>query len=190
MSLDNKTLKVNRSPRGLSFQGLGLFQTLQLPSYLSFTHILTMILSTLAQSQRIEALHPRFKALFDYIKTHDLTKVPAERITLDGTDLFINVADATLVDAADQKLEVHREYIDIHFPFSGEETVGWTALEALQTESEAAFDTENDFALYAEPAATYFTARPGDFYIMYPEDAHAPIIGKGTLRKAIAKVRI
>ena len=110
-----------------------------------------MILSTLAQSQRIEALHPRFKALFDYIKTHDLTKVPAGRITLDGTDLFINVADATLVDAADQKLEVHREYIDIHFTFSGEETVGWTALEALQTESEAAFDTENDFTLYAEP---------------------------------------
>jgi beta-galactosidase beta subunit len=55
-------------------------------------------------------------------------------------------------------------------------------------ESEAPFDVENDFALYAETPSTYFTALPGDFYIVYPEDAHAPVIGEGVLRKLIVKV--
>ena len=36
----------------------------------------------------------------------------------------------------------------------------------------------------------YVTVRPGEFLIVYPEDAHAPIIGRGKLRKLIAKVKL
>lgn len=149
-----------------------------------------MILDTVRNSALTERLHPLFKMLFDYVKSHDLTAIPAGRITLQGEDLFINVVDADLRKAEDQKLEVHRNYIDIHFPLSGEEIVGWTALSALKTESEKPFDTENDFALYAEQAATYLTVRPGEFVTVWPEDAHAPIIGEGKLRKAIAKIKL
>lgn len=148
-----------------------------------------MILSHISDSSRYESLHPLFKQVFDYIKANDLTKVPAERIVLDGDKLFINVADARLIPAETQKLEVHQKYIDIHFPLSGKEIVGWKHLSNLGT-SEAPFDTENDFALYAEEPTTYFTVMPGEFYIVYPEDAHAPIIGEGTLRKLIVKVMI
>ena len=133
-----------------------------------------MILSTLAESGCVEHLHPAFKLVLDYVKSHDLTKVPAGRIALDGDRLFINVDDATLRTEAEQALEVHRRYIDIHFPLSGSERVGWSPLEALAAESSR------------EP----FDVVPGQFYIMYPEDAHAPIIGSGTLRKLVAKVRI
>lgn len=148
-----------------------------------------MILSHISDSSRYESLHPLFKQVFDYIKANDLTKVPAERIVLDGDKLFINVADAKLIPAETQKLEVHQKYIDIHFPLSGKEIVGWKHLSNLGT-SEAPFDTDNDFALYAEEPTTYFTVMPGEFYIVYPEDAHAPIIGEGTLRKLIVKVMI
>lgn len=149
-----------------------------------------MILNSLEDSQRIESLHPLFKKLFDYIKTHDLSQVPAGRIKLDGDNLFINVDDANLVEADKQRLEVHRAYIDIHFPLSGDETVGWRALNTLKMDTDEPFNTERDFAFYSAPANVYFTAHPGDFYVMYPEDAHAPIIGKGKLRKAVAKIRI
>lgn len=148
-----------------------------------------MILSHISDSSRYESLHPLFKQVFDYIKANDLTKVPAERIVLDGDKLFINVADARLIPAETQKLEVHQKYIDIHFPLSGREIVGWKHLSNLGT-SEAPFDTDNDFALYTEEPTTYFTVMPGEFYIVYPEDAHAPIIGEGTLRKLIVKVMI
>lgn len=75
-----------------------------------------MVIAHLNDSERYASLHPLFKQLFDYVKSHDLSQVPAERITLDGERLFINVADPTLKDPENQVLEVHRRYIDVHFP--------------------------------------------------------------------------
>lgn len=149
-----------------------------------------MILSNLSDSHLIEALHPSFKSVFDYIKKNDLSKVPTGRVTLDADNIFINIDDAKLRTKSEQVLELHRQYIDIHIPLSGEEIVGWTPLCDLKEPSIDLFNIERDFALYAQKPSTYFTVKPGQFYIMFPEDAHAPIIGKGTLRKLIAKVRI
>lgn len=148
-----------------------------------------MILDTLSNAQRYYALHPLFQQLFDYVCTHDLANAPAGRLTLDGDKLFINVNDSQLVPAEEQKLEVHRRYIDVHFPLSCSERVGWTPLEHLG-ESDAPFNEESDFAVYSQPAETYFTLQPGQFCIVWPEDAHAPIIGEGKIRKLVAKVLI
>ena len=49
-----------------------------------------MIVSNLQNSQRIEGLHPLFKSLFDYVKTHDLLHADLGRIEVDGDHLFIN----------------------------------------------------------------------------------------------------
>lgn len=149
-----------------------------------------MILAHIEDSERYFSLHPLFKQLFDYVKTHDLSQVPPERITLDGERLFINVADASLKSPEEQVLEVHRRYIDVHFSLSSSEVMGWSPLQGLQTESVNPFNEEDDYAVYAEPAQTYLTIRPGEFAIVWPEDAHAPIIGEGKLRKLIAKVLI
>lgn len=148
-----------------------------------------MILGKITDSQRYEALHPKFKQLFDFIKNHNLLEMELGRIELDGENLFINNVEPTLMKKENQALEVHQKYIDVHFPLSGEEIYGWSAIEDLGSPREK-FDVENDFALYDEKAKTYFTLRPGEFLIVYPEDAHAPIIGKGKFRKAIAKVKL
>lgn len=149
-----------------------------------------MVIAHLNDSERYASLHPLFKQLFDYVKSHDLSQVPAERITLDGERLFINVADPTLKAPEDQVLEVHRRYIDVHFPLTGEEIIGWSPMSVLTTESVNPFNEEDDYAIYTEQAQSYHTIHPGEFAIVWPEDAHAPIIGKGTLRKLIAKVLI
>lgn len=148
-----------------------------------------MVLDSISCAEQYYALHPLFKQLFDYVSTHNLLEAPAGRITLDGDRLFINVNDSALVERDTQKLEVHRRYIDVHFPLSGEEVCGWSPLSALHV-SDAPFDSESDFAVYSEPAQTYFKAVPGQFYIVWPEDAHAPVIGQGKLRKLVAKVLI
>ena len=49
-----------------------------------------MIISNLQNSSRVESLHPLFKNLFDYVKTHDLLHTECGRIELDGDNLFIN----------------------------------------------------------------------------------------------------
>ena len=71
-----------------------------------------MIVSRLENSSRIESLHPLFKQLFDYVKTHDLLNAPLGRIELDGDNLFINNVNPECVPADKQVLEMHRDYID------------------------------------------------------------------------------
>ena len=148
-----------------------------------------MVLSTLQNSERVESLHPLFKKAFDYVKSHDILNMPCGRIEIEGDSLFINNSNPDCVDKEQQVLEVHRRYIDIHVLLDGEETVGWKSLENCSVELKA-YDEANDCALYSEPASTYFTMKPGQFLIVWPEDAHAPVIGKGKIRKLIIKVKI
>ena len=148
-----------------------------------------MILGTLSESARIESLHPAFKKAFDYIKSHDLLNAPLERITLDGEALFINNSAPTPRSQEEQVLEVHRRYLDIHVLLSGTERIGWKPLADL-TNPEAPFNEADDYQTFAEPATTYFDMLPGQFLIVYPEDAHAPIIGTTPIRKLVVKVEI
>ena len=149
-----------------------------------------MILLKIEDSQRIESLHPLMKTLFDYVKTHDFSKEPIGRIELDGTNLFINVDEPTLRSKEEQKLEVHQKYLDVHFPLSCAETIGWKALSDLTINPDQPFDVEKDFAFYSSPASTYMEVKPGECMILFPEDAHAPIIGKGKMRKLVGKIRL
>ena len=149
-----------------------------------------MIFGTLSHSPRIESLHPAFKAAFDYIKSHDLLNAPLGRIEIDGDRLFINnsyVAEPRTAET--QVLEAHRAYIDIHVLLQGRERIGWKAIEACGTPS-SPYNEADDYLLVDEPADAYVDLRPGDFAIVYPEDAHAPIIGSEPIRKLVVKVLI
>ena len=148
-----------------------------------------MIVSNLKNSERIEGLHPLFKVLFDYVKSHDLLHADLGRIEIDGERLFINNVNPECVAAKKQVLELHHDYIDVHILLEGAERIGWKALEDLQKETKA-YSKEEDYALYSDIPTTYVDLLPGQFAIVYPEDPHAPIIGNGKIRKLIAKVRI
>lgn len=85
-----------------------------LPILLCITFNLeNMIVSNLQNSGRIESLHPQFKPLFDYVKTHDLLHAELGRIDIDGDDLFIMNINPECVPQDKQVLEVHRIYIDV-----------------------------------------------------------------------------
>lgn len=146
-----------------------------------------MVIATLKDSKRYEALHPLLKELFEYVSQHDLTNAPTGKITLKGDELFINVNESQMVSREQQKLEVHRKYMDVHIPLIGSEEFGWRHISTLG-ESDAPFDADNDFALYTDASHKWFTLSPGEFCIVYPEDAHAPIVGEGKIRKLVAKV--
>lgn len=148
-----------------------------------------MILANLNDSDRINSLHPLFERLFHFVKTNDLLHHDLGRIELNGDELFINNVEATLVEESLQPLEVHQNYIDVHIPLSANERIGWKSFSALGAPREA-FDEENDFALYDESPSTFVEVKVGEFLVVFPEDAHAPIIGNGKLRKLIAKVKI
>jgi YhcH/YjgK/YiaL family protein len=86
-------------------------------------------------------------------------------------------------------MEIHRKYIDVQIVLEGEESVGWKPLNEIQHISKA-YDEVLDFELSSDKPSTYFHVTPGQIYILFPEDPHAPIIGEGKIRKAIGKVKV
>ena len=121
-----------------------------------------MIVSNLKNSSRIESLHPLFRTLFEYVKSHDLLHADLGRIDIAGDDLYINNVAADGVSADKQPLEVHRAYIDVHILLEGVERIGWKPLEDV-TEEIKSYSEEGDCALYSDRATTYIDLRPGEY---------------------------
>ncbi|MFR9520406.1 MAG: YhcH/YjgK/YiaL family protein [Rikenellaceae bacterium] len=148
-----------------------------------------MIVTSLKYSQRVESLHPRFKVLFDYIKSNNLLEMPLGRVEVDGDNIFINNVEIDGVARENQPLEMHQLYIDVHILLRGEETIGWKSIDELENISKT-YDSDSECALSNDTPTSYTTLREGEFMIVYPEDPHAPAISDGKIRKLIAKVRL
>lgn len=148
-----------------------------------------MIIGSLKSTERIEALNPRFKKVFDYIKAHNLATAPVGKIDIDGEYAWIIVSEVTGKEKAEAELETHNKYIDIQLPLFGKETFGWQARKILGYEKNGGYSEVQDITFYTDTAQLYFSLSVGDFCIFFPEDGHAPCIGKGIIKKVVAKVK-
>ena len=148
-----------------------------------------MIIDSLKNAERYEYLNPLFKKAFDYVKTLDIASFVAGKIELDGKNLFVNANATVLKKKEDAPLETHIEYIDIQIPLDVAESYGWKDIEKC-TSISSPYDSEKDLAFYSDKPTTYFTLQPGEFVIFFPEDAHAPCVGEGEIKKLIIKVKI
>lgn len=146
-----------------------------------------MIQDSLENAHLYESLHPRFKQAFDFLRSTDFSKLEDERIELQGDDLYINVAGNSGKKTA--PLEVHQSYIDIQMPLSTVEFIGWKSANHCNSVIEA-YDSEKDIAFYTDNFDTLLSVSPGQFVIFYPQDAHAPAIAEGYLRKLVVKIKI
>lgn len=151
-----------------------------------------MIIAKTEDAYRYYTLHPLLKTLFHFVARHPLCEAKEGRIEIEGNNLYINNGPATLRSPEERPLEVHRLYMDVHFPLNGVERIGWTSIDDLTDEPFLQpYQSGSDFATYRSGLArTFFDLHPGEFCIMFPEDAHAPLIGEGTLLKAVSKIRM
>lgn len=149
-----------------------------------------MVIGSLKNTKRVEEMNPHFKKVFDYIRSHDLSVVPAGKIEIDGENAWINVSDVQGKEKTAAKLETHDQYIDIQLPLIGEETFGWQARELLKDEKDGGYNEVKDITFYTDEPKMYFTLSAGDFGVFFPEDGHAPCIGNGQIRKIVAKVKV
>lgn len=148
-----------------------------------------MIIGTLSDVSLATKVHPAMKTFFDFIKSRDFNELPLGRIDIHEDEIYVNNLDINGVDACYQPLEMHKQYIDVHIVLGGEEKIGWKPIERISTFSKK-YNEENDCALTRELPDTYVTLHPGDFCIVFPEDAHAPAISDGKIRKLIGKIKV
>lgn len=147
-----------------------------------------MILDSLRNSETYYPLCPRFKKAFEWLAQTDISALPTGRHAIDGDDIFVNVSELELRPRSQAALEVHDEYIDIQLVVDGEEEFGWSRREVLER-PRGEFDVRKDIRFYEDTPQTFYTVRKGEFTILMPEDAHAPMLGNGFVKKLIIKVR-
>ena len=54
----------------------------------------------------------------------------------------------------------------------------------------AAFDAAKDVGFFGDRPESWLSLPAGHFAIFFPDDAHAPLAGRGTLKKAIMKIAV
>lgn len=148
-----------------------------------------MILSTLSQSARYAALHPLFARAFEYIRDTDLLALAPGRYPIVGEQLFVIVENIAGRAREAAQLECHRRYIDIQLALEGVDEMGWKAL-ADCTQPVGDYSAEKDILFFRDAPATWIATPPGAFCIFFPEDAHAPLVSAGHIRKAIFKIAV
>ena len=147
------------------------------------------IVDKLENAEQYYALHPRIQQAFEFLNSIDLDTLSLGRHEIDGSNIFMTVSMSPLKDTADAKLEVHNVYIDIQLALGGDtESFGWSPRNQV-TDPIDAFDTDRDIQFFREQPQVYFPLHQGMFTIFMPEDAHAPQIGEGTVKKAIVKIK-
>lgn len=148
-----------------------------------------MIFSNLIQSERYAALHPLFPRAFDHIRNTDMFALAPGRYDIVGDDLFAIVELVQGRTREMAQLECHRKYIDIQLLLEGDETMGWKPLTDCHNPV-SEFSIEKDIQFFRDAPASWIAVPPEHFCIFFPDDAHAPLVGSGEIRKVIFKIRV
>lgn len=148
-----------------------------------------MIVDNIKNAPLYYNVHKRFQTAFEFLETIDFNSCNEGTFEVDGNNIKSIISTNNLKAKSDAVLETHKKYIDIHIPISDNETFGWKSAKELEYSIDS-YDSENDFELFRDIPTTYFTISPGEFAVFLSEDAHAPLIGVGELKKIIFKIAI
>jgi YhcH/YjgK/YiaL family protein len=148
-----------------------------------------MIFASLSGFERYLNLHPLFPRVFEFIRATDFSALAPGRHSIVGDDLFAIVEQVSGRSREAAKLECHRRYIDIQLVLSGVDEMGWKALTDCHAPL-ADYSMEKDVRFFADAPATWIATPPGHFCVFFPEDAHAPLVSDGDIRKVIFKIAV
>ncbi len=148
-----------------------------------------MIIDSLTGLERYFALNPHFEKVFNYLRSKNLNELPEGKYEIDGANAYMSVMVREGKNVEDAPLEVHDSYIDIQMPLEGYETIGWRDRAQCEDLTKP-YDEVKDIAFFGDNAEVFFTLEPYSLAILFPHDAHAPLIGEGTIKKVVVKVKV
>ena len=148
-----------------------------------------MILAKLTEADRYAALHPLFARAFDFLRNTDLKALAPGKHALQGEQLFAIVEACAGRTRSEAQLECHRRYIDIQLVLEGVDEMGWKSV-AECVDPATDYDNARDIRFFNDAPASWITTPPGSFCLFFPDDAHAPLVSAGAIRKVVVKIAV
>ena len=149
-----------------------------------------MVVDSIDNLEMYSSLNSRFAKVVEYIKSNDWKSLPEGKYEILGKEIIININERSLKTKEQASLEVHDKYIDIQVLISGaDESFGWSERKACSS-PRGEMDTEKDLLFFDDKPQMYFSLTKDQMAIFFPEDAHAPLVGDGEVKKAIFKVLV
>jgi len=148
-----------------------------------------MIHDTLNNIDHYAGLHPLFPRAITFMREHDLHTLEPGKHQIIENELFAIVEHVSAKVREAARLECHRRYIDIQLVLEGRDEMGWKALKDCHAPT-ADFNTEKDIQFFKDSIDTWAATHANEFCIFFPQDAHAPLVGSGKIRKIIFKIAV
>lgn len=139
---------------------------------------------------RYEFLDKKILDCFAYAQHNDLIHFEKGSYEIDGDIIFVNIVEYETKEREERFWEAHKNYIDLHFMLSGEETID---LNFIQNMKQLEFVEKDDFLPLEGESNASVVLKDGDFLICYPEDGHMTAIKNGApqiIKKAIFKIKL
>ena len=150
-----------------------------------------MIYGKLKDIQKYKGIHQNVDTAIDWImQQSDFGAVQAGRNEVAGDDVYAVGLQYTTVAAEESVYEAHLAYADIHIMASGTEEIHVSDISIL-TETER--NEATDFVGYAGECESLCVMKPGDFLLVFPEDAHRVKVKHGEpeeVRRIVVKVKM
>ena len=150
-----------------------------------------MIFDRIENLKSYRGLLPNIDRFIDYAAGCDLAALePGEYTVCDGVSFTIKTYEPRTPEVA--KCETHRDYIDLQYLMEGYERMDVGCPSRLEVRE--VYDPKTDKQLYF-PSGEMSTLHmgPGDFALLFPQDAHHPAIIDGKItrnKKAVVKIHI
>ena len=148
-----------------------------------------MILDTLDNWNKYVWRNDSFRVAFEYLQRLKPDIADGKHV-VDGEAVFNLMQSYDTKPLEGREYEAHRDYADIQYLMSGQESILWAPKPKLTVTKPYTPDIEF-YALIPDP--TELVLAPGQFCVFFPQDAHVPCVfhtKPGKVRKAVMKVRL
>ncbi len=150
-----------------------------------------MIIDKIFNFDRYLCLHPDFIKVKEVIEKFSDTTLEPGKYPIDGDRVFAVVQSYDTKEAAEDKFENHRKYIDIQYVVGAAEQIHVKEMTGLTVDFP--FDEPHDYEFYKTPDSyVNCELEAGEFAVFYPGESHRPGVmtarGPVPLRKVIFKV--
>ena len=148
-----------------------------------------MIVDNLNNLSLYVGVHRNFPLVFEYVCKLGIDALPIGKYPLHDESLgYVTISTDDGRDSINAYLEAHCKYIDLQIVLGGVEGMGWKCVEDC-TRTQMPYSEEKDIKFFADKPDFFINLKPYQFVIFFPADAHMPLIGTTTIRKAIVKIR-